>query len=335
MKMLCAFLISFIFAISGIAGNEAGGGGHICKSQVAIYFENIVKTINNDPEILQNYPEWTNLQFVMNPSKNPNFKIEIMANPIKNCPNTENALACGQPNKNKIQIYCGEDGWNSLGMEEKYRQIIHEVYWWSNLDDTNYFYSNKLLNEIYGIIISNELVSQKPIILRQGDVNSLEVLLNKIDLCEPVNIYGNVGRWEKKDENLICKPSSTRGYSENECSFDFTMNYTVVVNNEFTIEINRNSRIEPGANQGSLPVGTVFSLEVCKSQIRKAIFPAQSLNWFQSFENVQSGIIQTSGRGREKSCYKNVFQGGYDPTSGNIAAYSFNRLYFDCEHQKN
>jgi hypothetical protein len=319
----CFYSLSFV----AFAGNE-GGGGHLCKSQAALYFENVIGAIHATPDVLQKYPEWNDLQFLMNPTKNPGFKIEVSAAPIKDCPNTQNALACGRPVQNKIQIHCGEDGWNSLEAKEKYKQIIHEAYWWSNLDDSNYYYSRRLLEDIYETIHSTTSIRQSFIQLKEGDIKSLETTLNSIGRCSPENLYSNWGSWKMENGSWVCHAEKQNPFKV--CSYDFSLDYSIVINKTLSIGIKEDTRYMPGANQGALPVGTVFSEEACKADVRKNIYPHKSLEWFRDLSIVQDGRIQVTGKGSNKSCDKTIFQGSYDPTSGLISGISFERVTVSC-----
>lgn len=138
------------FKINNFSYNEGndGGGGHICKSLAKSYIDNVSLAINSDNNILTDFPEWKSLRYVTNPSLNPGFTFKITDQPIQNCSETANALACSYLKSNTIEINCGDEGFDKLSEIEKYRLLIHEIYWWSDLDDSNYHYSSKLIERL-------------------------------------------------------------------------------------------------------------------------------------------------------------------------------------------
>lgn len=135
--------LSFLFVTNiAWAGNE-GGGGHECKAQFMTAVKKIDEVIKAKPTLMQKYPFLSTLLDTVDPLKNIGFRIVIKNMPIKDCPLTENALACGRPQLNELDLNCNViNGWSSLSSIDQNKQLIHELMWWqTKFDDSNYFYS--------------------------------------------------------------------------------------------------------------------------------------------------------------------------------------------------
>lgn len=141
--------IILVFAAStSVAGNDQGGGGHQCKLKIAEIVQDTKFVFENDFNMQKKYPFWSTLINVINPTINTDFKIKIANAPINNCPLTEKALMCGRPHENILEVNCGSTGLLSLNNSDRIKHVLHELFWWTNLNDSNYFYSNKMVEDL-------------------------------------------------------------------------------------------------------------------------------------------------------------------------------------------
>lgn len=151
--LFIAFLIFFgLFrAPLAFAGRE-GGGGHPCKLAFMAMAQSLDIYFQESLELSNRYPFWKELVDVANPEINLGFSIVIAEKPIDSCRNTSNALACAHPEKNTLELYCGQGGWDNQKDEDKLTHALHELFWWlKDKDDSNYFYSLPLAKDIIAL----------------------------------------------------------------------------------------------------------------------------------------------------------------------------------------
>ncbi len=327
MKKVLLGVILLYTQVSG-AGHDQGGGGHICKSQAQLYVNNISAVIDEDSSLAARYPEWASLKEKLNPIANPGFVLKILKGPIQGCPNTENALACGRPRLNTLELFCGENGWNSLELKEKYRLLIHELYWWSPLDDTNYFYSNKMIDDLFDRIKRSGSINQNYLRLRDGEIKSLETMLNSVSLCKPTNKGGDI--WQDVNGQLTCTPKPRDGgHTNNRCYIEYVMDYSVIINNKFSLNRVVNT-IDTGFSQASVPLGTIFTEQKCKNLIREVYFPSKSMEWFTPLGRVKNGDLIVQQTGNQKICFKEAIEFSHDSSTWEIGSINIKRVVVPC-----
>lgn len=321
MNRTIAFLILSLMCFKSyghVNGND-GGGGHFCKSQVSLFVENINATMEAYPTLTEKYPEWSDLKKVMDPSSNPGFVIKISSHPIQTCPNTMNALACGHPSLNVVEIYCGLDGWNSLPLEEQYKQVIHELYWWSHKDDTNYFFSGKMIKDIFPLISANSAIRLKSKVYRASDISSMDTVFSKLTQCTHEGLETPTGKWVKSGGSFVCTPKESR-YVAGSCSFRYGASYSVILNSQYSY----NGKL---SGKGEVNFG-VHLLEVdCKKKAQNH-FLEVSQWWFKNLDMVNSAQILSS---KNKVCERPILVTSYDPISNIIMEYGFERQVSSCE----
>jgi hypothetical protein len=327
MKSLTSLLLPLFLTIPAFAlpmnGND-GGGGHFCKSQATLFIQNISDALDENKELAKKYPEWQKMSAVTDPVKNPNFAIKILKRPIQNCRNTEDALACSRPSENTMEIFCGENGWNSLPTQEKYKQIVHELYWWSDLDDSNYFYSAKLMKDVYPNIEELASLSQKFLLLGKGEIPSTEAFLNSTGKCQPRNLNG--AAWIKqKDGKLICQATAgVNGPYYGYCAIQAEYGYSIIINGKYSF----NGREDFTTGSMRANVGTEYVEADCKSYARQG-FKETSLVWLKALEQVNRGLIIPSNLDSNR-CYTKDFRFTYDPTTNQIGDTEFGETRAPC-----
>ena len=257
------------------AGNDQGGGGHPCKAEAMLLINNINGIYNKDTELQTLFPEWTKMRNVVDPEQNPNFVFQISETPIQNCPDTENPLFCSLPKENKMQLNCGESGWDSLGQYEKYKHLIHELYWWTDLIDRNYFYSIPFAQAVYKKIHENN--SGKIFVsLGKGDIQSVRYAQDNVS-C--VMIQTDESNWLKKTrEDYECTSKT--------CNYSVQVNYTIIVNNEIKIPIQTSKLFNTYKP-------TLFST-IKKNCRAKRFYDEAIQDWEYKFQEIQYGTKKTS-----------------------------------------
>lgn len=327
MKSLVTILLPLFLTVPAFAiprmGND-GGGGHFCKSQATLFVQNISEALDENKELAKKFPEWQKMAAVMDPTKNPNFAIKIMKRPIQNCRNTEDALACSRPSENTMEIFCGDNGWNSLPTQEKYKQIVHELYWWSDLDDSNYFYSQKLMKDVYPNIEEIASYSQKLMLLGKGEIPSSEAFLNSTGKCIIRNLNG--AAWVKqKDGKIVCQAvNGVDGPYYGYCAIQAEFDYSIIINGIFSL----NARQDFTNGYMRANVGTVYSEADCKSYARRG-FKETSLAWLKNLEEVHRGLTIDPNLGTNR-CYTKDFRFTYDPTTNQIGDSEFGENRASC-----
>jgi hypothetical protein len=192
MKPITSFLI-LILSSAAFAGegSDAGGGTHPCKEDFMDIYSQIQNIVKENPEILERNPALIDVihRLDVSPSEIVPIDIHITSAPILDCPKTRNPLACGRPNKNKIEIYCREAygtqfGWLSYDrpIDLRAKETIHELLWWSKIyDDANYNFSKQAARDIAPYLTeeNNTLkISTKPIELNIDVITKVGTLRN-------------------------------------------------------------------------------------------------------------------------------------------------------------
>lgn len=211
---LFAMTLAIIMPYSAKAtGGETGGGGGIeCKRRFMKMAKSLESLVQS-PSARVNKGYVEALLDVINPEKNPQFRIEVLDQPIQNCPQTSDALACSWVKKNIIQINCGTNGLPLLPALDQYQHVIHEISWWVNkqYDDSNYFYSIDLANALNIPATDSE------------DPLSFEYMHDRFDRTSaPANVTQFQGEWMLSGGFYADGTASfynSDGYSANQLSF--------------------------------------------------------------------------------------------------------------------
>jgi hypothetical protein len=218
------FALSLLLAAQASAGEREGGGGSECKARFMAMTKNLESLFAGNAELQKKYPYWKQLLNVPNPTTNPNFRIKVSDGPIENCPMTAHALACGRVKENVVEMNCGTNGWNALPQQDQYKTLLHELFWWTQIDDSNYYYSIDLAKDLNQAITKNNVQVLKN--FRKADIRSVETTFDGVTCgIDDRDSY----RFDDGGNNCIPDPN----YPDSKCVVYPRLQYSLIINGQY------------------------------------------------------------------------------------------------------
>ncbi len=200
MKRIILLIMCVFTADLSFAGNDSGGGGHPCKADFTKFFYEIDGAFAENKQLAESYPKWNSLRKVMIPELNPGLELHIFEKEIKDCSFAQNPIACAIPSQNQISLYCGPNGWDSLSTEEKYKYIIHELYWWESREDANFYFSQKMAKDIHEYLNVQKCEAELNLKIRLMTFHNL--LRDQCNTTKSRDFYFSSQRLARKTEDL-------------------------------------------------------------------------------------------------------------------------------------